>query len=179
MAENQVTQVLETEGATTSNPVRQEQTDTGSEPIVLLSTGDTGPSASGSWRTGTHEDASPYWREAARRSRWRAYVAERFRQLAERIGEPGYPSLEALNRALHSVDFLLPPTTPTPSVLPSEEGGVELIWQRNGWDVQVELDEAGRDFVWTRERTSGEVTAGDLEELREILREILDQLGGE
>lgn len=111
--------------------------------------------------------------------RWRSYVTERFRQLADHVDDSGYPSLETLNRALRSIDSLLSTSTPTPSMLPSDECGVELLWQKNGWDVQVELDENGEDFFWARERASGEVISGDLTELRPVFRDVLAHLAAE
>lgn len=152
---------------------------TSTESIVAIRTADSGPAASGSWPLGDDEYDGRYWTEALRRSRWRQYVSLRIEQLAEHVGSAGYPSLEALNRALSQLDRLLPEAAPTPNVLPSEDGGVDLIWQRHGWDVQIELDEGGEDFVWTRDRKSGEVITGDLDEFRDVVVDLLNSLSDE
>lgn len=69
----------------------------------------------------------------------------------EGLSQPDYRTLEAAwNVAL--VTF--PAATFPPSVLPTARGGVEFLWRRRGWDVQITV---GRDDVhlWARNRVAG------------------------
>lgn len=119
------------------------------------------------------DEPSAYWRVVEDGSRWHAYVAGRLRKLAEHAHQPDRPSLETLNLTWSIIDRLLPPSFATPSVLPSEDGGVELFWQKGGWDIQVEIDENGDGAVWTRDRNSGDDHYGSLRERREELLDVL------
>ena len=121
-------------------------------------------------------EPSTYWRVVEDGSRWHRYVAERLQQLGEQTDRPDKPTLETLNMAWSIVDRLLPPSTSTPSVVPSEDGGVELFWQKGGWDVQVEIDSQGVGNVWTRDRNSGDNHYGSLRERREELLDVLGML---
>lgn len=122
------------------------------------------------------DEPSTYWRVVEDGSRWHRYVAERFEQLCEQTDRSDKPTLETLNLAWSIVDRLLPPSTSTPSVLPSEGGGVELFWQKGGWDVQVEIDSHGAGNVWTRDRNSGDNHYGSLRERRDELLDVLGML---
>ncbi len=122
-------------------------------------------------------DASPGERRLPN-ARWRPHVTDRFRALAESSDLEGYPSLEVLNEALQRIEFLLHPTTPTPSVLPGEDGTVELIWQRLGRDLQIVLGDEEGDWFWTRDRKTMDREGGPLEDLRDVLRDLLRQIEG-
>ena len=108
--------------------------------------------------------------------RWQPYVSARFRALAEFSGQEGYPSLEMLTGALRRIETLLHPTTPTPSVIPGEDGTVELIWQRLGRDLQIVLGDEEGDWFWTRDRETQALEEGPLEDLRDVLRDLLRQI---
>ena len=119
------------------------------------------------------EQRDEFFRRVVEGSRWHRYVIERFASLAEDAGRPGRPTLETLDRAWSRIESLLPPSTATPSVTPSENGGVDLFWQRQGWDVGIELGPDGVGFVWARHRPTGESDGGELELFVDYLRDVL------
>jgi hypothetical protein len=105
------------------------------------------------------------------------YVRDRLAQMYERSAyelQP-YPGPWLIGSALTKAWSLVAPGVPTPSVVPSEEGNVSLVWHKNGWDVEVEFGEFGTD-VWAVNRASQETWHGSLEdteaELSELLRSI-------
>lgn len=123
--------------------------------------------------------ADDYWRVVSEGSRWHRVVAARLNQLSLQSDHPDYPSIELLNTAWSLIDDLLPPSTATPSVTPSEDGGVELFWQKRGWDVIVEISRADYVTVWTRDRKTGDEAFGVITERREELRDILADISAD
>jgi hypothetical protein len=120
-----------------------------------------------------------YWRLVREGSRWHKVVAERLRQLGLQSNYPQYPSIELLNAAWSIVDELLPPSTATPSVTPSEEGGVELFWQKRGWDLIVEISPANSVTIWTRDRATGDESSGAIADRIEEFRDILANISAD
>jgi hypothetical protein len=118
--------------------------------------------------------------EVHRVSTWAEYVSSRLEELANRTHEHGksYPDLEMLNRARMEIYGTLKADTPTPSVVPSEAGGVGLIWHKAGWDVEIEFDPEG-SFVWARDRSTGETIYEDLDTFRGELSDILTELSAD
>lgn len=114
---------------------------------------------------------------ASSSQRWFEYLSKRFAEIeAEaRLGKTGYPSIETLNRAWNEAVRLLDPHHPTPSVVPSENAGVDLVWHKKGWDVEVEI-EPGASTVWAHEISTGETEYGPLADMRSALTEVLDIL---
>lgn len=124
-------------------------------------------------------DPEPLRRALEEGSRWYRYVHQRLTALSRQAGCDDRPSLETLNAIRSAVNYLLPPSTATPSVLPADDGGVELFWQKGGWDVILEFDRDGGGSVWTRERSTGDHRIGDLEVRREELLDVLRLLSGD
>lgn len=107
---------------------------------------------------------------------WVAYISRRLKKLADRApGEaPPIPS-EILAETWKEALRTLPARCPTPSVVPSEEGGVDLVWHKGGWDVEMSIEPDAR-YIWARNRFTGEMWDGTLEEHRRKLSGLLDSL---
>ena len=65
--------------------------------------------------------------------------------------------------------------TPTPSVVPSEDSGVQFVWHKAGWDLELEIGSDG-EYVWARNRVSGETWHGALTSLLPRVSELLNLL---
>lgn len=88
-------------------------------------------------------DESAYWelvdagvRTTAEPSRWFRYVWDRLDQLEsggnhDDPGEP-YPTPLIVSYAREVAQKLFTPRTPTPSVVPSDNGGVAFVWHKGG-----------------------------------------------
>ncbi len=101
---------------------------------------------------------------------WQSYLGERLSDLAlNKTVE--YPDGDALRAAWNVADGLLDHWSPTPSVVPGDEGTVDLVWQRGGWHVELEIG-SREVFVWARDRETGETWSGDLPELRDLLMDL-------
>lgn len=113
--------------------------------------------------------------------RWLPYVAHRLNELASRADEPDLegiraPDASVLERSLRVLRELLFDDTPTPSVVPTSDGGVQFVWHKAGWDIEIEVLPS-ETYVWGRNRReTGREFSGTLpdrsSELRETLREI-------
>lgn len=111
-------------------------------------------------------------------SRWRDYVVHRLAQL--RRGEGDFtgltqPSDRVIARARAIADVLFQDDTPTPSVVPSEDGNVSFVWRKAGWKVEIEVG-SKEVSVWARERSSGTLLSGSLGELRTEVSDLLSIL---
>jgi hypothetical protein len=102
-------------------------------------------------------------------------VGQRISDLSCKVDYPGFPSNEALVHAWRVADGLLRVDTPPPSVLPGEEGSVELIWERGSWHVELELV-PGANWIWAKCRATGDTVSGELDEHRDIIRDILEEI---
>lgn len=108
-------------------------------------------------------------------SQWKPYVYRRLveMQLRRVAFEPAeYPSEETLWRAWHLINSILDSDTPTPSVVPGDEGGVRLVWHKGDWDTELEI-EANDVFVWARNHRTGETWHGGLGDAHRRLPEHL------
>jgi hypothetical protein len=87
--------------------------------------------------------------EAAARAatRWGQYVNRRLDAIAsgdgaadweEETGDP-YPTPERVERARAVANQWFRVTTPTPSVVPGDDGAVEFVWHKNQIDVWLEV----------------------------------------
>ncbi|MGK2957682.1 MAG: hypothetical protein ACSLFB_04640 [Acidimicrobiales bacterium] len=116
---------------------------------------------------------------AATAPRWLSYVIERLNELALLVDDPDEdlpaPSQAVLNRALEEANRLLPPSTPTPSVVPTTEGHVQFVWHKTGWDVEVEIG-MEETWVWAQDRESGESWSGSLDERKGELVSLLHRM---
>lgn len=103
---------------------------------------------------------------------WIDYVSDRLNAIAE-DPEPGLPQAEVINRARSWIMHLLPPSSPAPAVLPSENGGIDFVWHRKGWNVEIGVEPDGTETVWTWNRESDEEVFGDLEEHRAFVIDLI------
>jgi hypothetical protein len=106
---------------------------------------------------------------------WVDYVTNRLDAIA-RDTELGLPSPEVINRARSWIMHLLPPGAPSPAVLPSEDGGIDFVWHRGGWNVEIGVEPGGTETVWTWNRESNEEVFGDLEEHRAFFVDLIRAL---
>jgi hypothetical protein len=44
---------------------------------------------------------------------------------------------------------------PIPSIMPLSNGGLQMEWHRNGWDIEIEIARPNDAFVWARELGTG------------------------
>ncbi len=83
-------------------------------------------------------------------SRWFSYVERRMRELADdEEGIDGYPARDqpVISDAWLNAAQLFGPNTPTPSVVPTVQGGIEFVWHKTGWDLELAVD-PGDTTVW-------------------------------
>ena len=110
------------------------------------------------------------------RVRWLTYVASRLLQMAQHNRQPNeiYPDVRILQRAWSEAIDLFHTNTPTPSVVPSDDGGVLFIWHKGGWDLEIEVRESS-SVVWGRTRKPQNATQleGDLSRLRPQVTAVL------
>lgn len=59
------------------------------------------------------------------------------------------PQPEAVRRALGEVVRFMGVDTPTPCVVPTLDGGVQFVWHKGGWDVEVEVEVGPNDTIST------------------------------
>lgn len=106
---------------------------------------------------------------------WVDYVSERLRAIEE-DPEPGLPPVEVINRARSWIMHVLPPAAPSPAVLPSEDGGIDFVWHRAGWNVEIGIERDGTETVWMWHRDSNDEVFGDLTEHREVVADLIRSL---
>ena len=106
---------------------------------------------------------------------WVDYVSDRLTAIAE-DPEPGLPHAEVVNRARSWIMHLLPPNAPAPAVLPSENSGIDFVWHRDGWNVEIGVEPDGTETVWAWNRESDEEVLGELEEHRAFVVDLIRTL---
>ncbi|SRR6266700_4951489 len=111
-------------------------------------------------------------------SRWNNYVVQRLEEL--RAGMYDFtglkvPSEDVIDRAWTVAVNLFRPDTPTPSVVPSEEGDVVFIWRKAFWDLEIDIS-SGESMVWAHNRRTGEMWSGLLSERQARASELLASL---
>jgi len=112
------------------------------------------------------------------RSRWYAYVTKRLAELAS--GRTDYsdmplPPHAACARALTLAENLFDLNTPTPSVVPSEEGTVVFVWRSQALELEIEVGSEETE-VWAYDRPGGNVWSGQLEDRRASVSALLGSL---
>jgi hypothetical protein len=112
------------------------------------------------------------------------YVRDRLRQMVIRSQvelEP-YPPDWLIQSAWNRAWQLILPGMPTPSVVPSEDGNVALVWHKRGWDAEVEFGPSETD-VWAANRDGTSTVEGTdaeaLKALAVVLRELEADLGSD
>ncbi len=107
---------------------------------------------------------------------WREYVLGRLVQmLIEGEGRDAYPDASVITRSWSEVTSLFGPHTPTPSIVPTEDGGVAFVWHKKGWDVEIAVDPA-ETTVWAHRRSDGTKVYGPLAVQRGRLVELLSEM---
>jgi hypothetical protein len=115
--------------------------------------------------------------ETLETSRWHSYVETRLAELEFGVYDFTdliQPTEAVVTRARNVVNGLLQPYVPTPSVVPSEDGAVLFVWNKAGWDLHLEVTE-GESSIWARERSSGEILYGPLEDHQKRITALLDE----
>lgn len=110
--------------------------------------------------------------------RWSEYVTRRLTEL--RVGAFDFTGLRipagpVINAAWAIAIGSFHHDTPTPSVLPSEDGDILFVWHKAGWDIEIEVGTEGT-AVWAHDRRSGREFSGSFEEHRADFVEVLRTL---
>lgn len=102
-----------------------------------------------------------------------AFVA-RFKELA--VLAPGWngedaipPTPGAMLRSLEVLVDVLPNGEVLPTVVPTPEGGVQLVWRTNGFKIVLDTDSDSSQYAWGEELRNGPTWAGELDSVREEL----------
>ena len=90
-------------------------------------------------------------------TRWGAYVSQRLDEMER--GEGDYtelrqPSAATVANARRVAAETFRDTTPTPSVVPTADGGIDFVWHKNGYDAEICVTETEAD-IWARHRVTG------------------------
>lgn len=110
---------------------------------------------------------------------WLGYVLGRLSDLAEQSDDPDlHVNEEALQRALRDLATVLGPEMPAPSVVPTEEDGVQFVWHRGGWDLEIEV-RADETIAWARNRNTDAQLYGSLGDLRQQVQAVLLELSAQ
>jgi hypothetical protein len=72
------------------------------------------------------------------------------------------PRWEAVEAAYELLMLISDPTTPTPQVVPTTTGGVQLEWHQSGIDLEVEVNSAFRFSVLYENSSTGELREEEL-----------------
>lgn len=111
-------------------------------------------------------------------SRWHGYVSQRIEELraeSDYVPEFPRPTSYVVDRAWQLATSFLQPETPTPSVVPSAEGNVVLVWHKARWDLEIEIGPE-ETKVWAHDRNTGTMFSGSLGEQLERVSHLLDFL---
>jgi len=111
--------------------------------------------------------------------RWLPYVMTRLQELMTLAYEPDdevpAPHPEAIQRALHELIRFMRFDTPTPSVVPTFDGGVQFVWHKGGWDIEVEVGPK-ETLLWAQRRDGSDSWHGSLDERLEEARVVLTEI---
>jgi len=128
---------------------------------------DTGPAADRLYPVVSDTGAPAY--------RWLQYVNSRIKSMSQRDGDSDLPAVsEIAVKAAYDVAWrYFPPSVPSPLVGTTLDGGVEFVWHRGGWDLEIEVSPQAEVTVWGRKRGSGASFGGPLEEYKEQAYDVL------
>ncbi|MBV8193882.1 MAG: hypothetical protein JOY64_29445 [Alphaproteobacteria bacterium] len=73
------------------------------------------------------------------------------------------PSWDAAMFALAVLDSVMQPSTPSPSVVPTSSGGVQLEWHVNKMDLEIHVEGPYAGDYWWRDHVSGKEDFGDID----------------
>lgn len=116
---------------------------------------------------------------AADTPRWLVSVLDRLSELSRLADEPDpeapllYP--EAVQRALPELVRFMRFDTPTPSLVPTLDGGVQFVWHKGGWDVEVEVGPK-ETLLWAQQRDGDVSWHGSLDDHLHEIRNLLSKL---
>ena len=115
-------------------------------------------------------------------TRWGPHVSQRIDDLRFGKGREDWdgewPPLAAIDAAWTLACELFRDETPTPSVVPSEDGEVLFIWHKNQVDAEI-IVSTGEPQVWVHDRASGEMRSGSAADHRDCcIERLLDRLDG-
>lgn len=112
------------------------------------------------------------------RSRWYRYVARRLAELAsgEHVSDMPVTYAALCDRALNVAEELFNFDTPTPSVVPSEDGTVLFVWRSQPLELEIEV-RPEETSVWAYERSRGRIWSGQLEEQQARFSNLLGSFG--
>jgi hypothetical protein len=111
-------------------------------------------------------------------SRWHKYVYGRIQELLngeDDFSELPQPTSFVIDRAWQVATRVLHSDTPTPSVVPSDDGNVVLVWHKARWDLEIEIGPE-EVTVWAHSRNTGEMFSGTLDEHLDRVSGLLDFL---
>lgn len=116
-------------------------------------------------------------------SRWGPYVRQRIDDLKSGNGredwEGQWPGPAVAEAAWMVAVGTFRDGTPTPSVVPTEDGWVAFVWHKNGHDAELEVgpEEAS---LWIYDKASGETWDGNVADHRGCcVQRLLDALEGD
>ena len=111
--------------------------------------------------------------------RWLPYVIGRLRELLHFAYDPDEglppPHPEAIQRALPELIRFMRVDAPTPSVVPTFEGGVQFVWHKGGWDVEVEVG-PNETLVWAQRRDGSASWHGSLDDRVHDARAVMSEI---
>lgn len=111
--------------------------------------------------------------------RWLSYVMTRLQALLALAYEPDdevpTPHLEAIHRALPELSRFMRADTPTPSVVPTVDGGVQFVWHKRGWDLEIEVGPK-ETLLWAQRRDGSTTVHGSLDERLVDARNVLAEM---
>jgi len=125
-------------------------------------------------RADTLSAFAPRWRTVTIRlnrsetlPRWMPYVIGRLTELQRSLVQPDdeipTPDPAALERSLVELARIMEVDTPTPSVVPTFDGGVMFVWHKAGWDIEVDVGPK-ETSVWAQRRDGSVCWSGSLDE---------------
>lgn len=109
---------------------------------------------------------------------WHTYVYQRIQEILsddEDYPEFVRPTSFVINRAWNIATKILRRDAPTPSVVPSDEGAIVLVWHKARWDLEIEIG-IQEETVWAHDRNTGAMFSGSLEEQLERVSAVLEFL---
>jgi hypothetical protein len=113
-------------------------------------------------------DLLPSHDETGVEPRWLSFLEKRLNSLrslnAEDLDGTPPPPPSTLHDSFSFAIKYFPRDLPTPSIVPSSEGGVEFIWFKSGWHLEIEITESGV-YVWAHDLKKGTLWRGSLDEV--------------
>lgn len=110
---------------------------------------------------------------------WLPYVSKRLAQIGfpHRTTDIGSatPRPSTVFRAFQEISRFMDRVTPTPSVVPTHDGAIMLVWHKGGWDIEVEIG-SDESAVWADRRDGSDSWEGSLDECLPQLKLLLRAL---